>query len=157
MSEAFSDRAEFLFEQALQDAAMSAPGGATPLFDPAVFDIRLGGDTAINAGGQTLTLPLQKVIVTIGQPYGTEQGYMSPEPDVDCEIWMPFKVWGNSGSDAQDFDKRVDFFMDYRKSVFSLHGLTLLGGVVRRRPIVYDKDRGLIAREYALRFLWTRD
>lgn len=157
MNEAFSDRPEFLFAQALSDATMTAPGGATPLFDPAVFDIRLGGDNAINAGGATLSLPLTKVVVTIGQPYGTEQGYMSAEPDVDCEIWISFKVWGKSGSDVQDFEKRLDFAMDYRKAVFSVHGLTLLGGIVRRRPIVYDKDLGLIAREFALRFCWTRD
>jgi len=156
MAETYATRAEYAFQQALTDQTnMLQPAtlGGGPLLDPAIFDVRLGGDGSVNDANGKLTLPLTKLIVTIGQPYGTEESYTA-DTDVDCEIWVPFKIWGNTGADISDFDTRMGFARQFRSSVFSLQGLTLLGGVVRRRPIQYNADQGLMCREFVWRFWW---
>jgi hypothetical protein len=157
-TEAFSPAPEEAFLAALQDANMTAPNPTqsaawtTPLFDPAIFDLRLGGDAALTGSDKIITVPFSKIIVTIGFPYGQDHRYVGDLFSADTEFWQSFTVWGNTGADLADFDARAKFMLDYRSHVFSAHGLTIQGQTVRNKKRPYDPVPGVVAADYAWHF-----
>lgn len=140
--------------QALQDPAMTAPGGAALLFDPAIFDIAFGEGQSINGSTGTFTLPLPKIYIAIGMPYGNETLYATSEAYVDAKMFIPFKVYGNTAGDQLNAQKRLDFARKSRVAVFSKYNLVECGETVRSRHLAYDTSMGITGSQYVWRFEW---
>lgn len=159
MAESYSTLPEVQFFNALKSASMldanQAPGG-TKLFDPAIFDVRMGDDAAIFGSGVTVSVPLPKIIIAVGQGYGVEHGYADESLSVDASIMVPFTVWGNNAADLEDTEVRLNFSRDKRAHVFSGLGLLKQFGRVRGKRRPYQPIPGVLACDYAWAFFYER-
>lgn len=154
MSEQYAQSPQEAFMAALADAEMTAPGGASALFDSAIFDVSFGEGQSINGSSGTFTLPLPKIYIAVGMPYGGEIGYADGSTYRDGEVWIPFKVYGNTAADQLSTQKRLDFARKSRISVFSKHLLLECGETVRSRHLAYDATLGITGSQYVWRFHW---
>jgi hypothetical protein len=159
MAESFDTLPDTRFLQALLDAAMTAPGGATPLFDPAYITCTLGNQAAINGPSGTFTLPLPKPILSVDSPLAVEQFYSSLGPDGDNvtyeRVTIPFVSWSNDGTTDQEVKRRLLFARDMRKYVFASYGL-LIVSMARENFAGYLVPDGIYRRNYWWEFDYTR-
>lgn len=157
--EVYTQIASAAFRDALLDANMLQPSsvgtGLNPLFPPTLMNIVLGGDD--NLFGSKSAVEMTKFLptITIGLPYGTEQGYAG-DTYKDVEIFIPFTTWQRTGGTEDVLHQKLEFARDHRQNVFSAHGLIILGGVVRGRPRPASPVTSLDAVDYAWRFHYSR-
>ena len=157
MSEQFAVLPDVAFVSALMDAMMTAPNSATlPLFDPAIFDIHVGGDASVAGSNRVITVPFTKVIITIGLPYGNETIYLDGQGGIDQDLRVSFTVWSNTGADQKDAEQRLVFARDKRVAAFANHGLILQTGPVNARRRPYQPIEGIVATDYRWRFFYAR-
>lgn len=150
---------------AFQDAAMVGPhtvrGDAPSALFPSQVVFKLGGDAGLNDASGIVNLPLQNIIITIGQFFGKSlefcaQDDTSTDPVSIGDIVIPFTVWGSSAQDLDDARPRLYFARDHRKAVFSSHGLTLQGQSVPERRRSVSPTTALFAEDFRWHFFWER-
>lgn len=154
MSEQLEPLAQDAIIAAFTDAEMTAPSGSPALFDPQMFDFAYGDGEGINNSNGQFTLPLTKIKVFIGEPYGNNVITTDDFTYTDSELWIPIQVMTNTLADQKDFQQRLGFAMKSRGYVFGLHGLQLTDGTLRARNLAYSTPLGLIGRLYTPRFWW---
>jgi hypothetical protein len=152
MSEQFAVIPHEAFIAALQDAAMTMPGGLAPLFDASIYEIEPGGGESINNSNGTFSLPLSNVYIFVGIPYGDEHAYADDLTYRDSEIWVPFTVMSGTNGDQIETLRRLDFARHARSAVFAAHGLTEVSQAVRMRRLAYSQQTGIVGVQYVWRF-----
>ena len=156
MAEIFPVLPDAAFVSALTDSTMTAPGGTGPLFDSAIFDVRAGGDASLTNSDRIITVPLSKIVITVDVPYGTEDIFMDADATPMTEIRIDFTVWGNSGGDQQEAQKRLEFARSRRQAVFSAYGLNMRGARVNARRRPYQPIEGVVCNSYGWSFFYER-
>lgn len=128
---------------ALTSPELVMPDG-TRLFPPALIDIRLGGDGAITDSNRQITLPLRKIIITLGWPYGSERSNRGPDAGtVDVEQSLKISVWSDSAADSEAVAQRLQYARDLFPAVFSAQKICILGGQIQTRMRPYSPVDGL--------------
>lgn len=149
---------EAQFRLALTDATMLAPNqgaGGILLLPADTFDVRLGGDASVADSNSMITVPLQKIVITIGTSYGEETGYPGDSAK-DLLITLPFSIWGNTQAEIDDTMQYLNFARDQRQAVFSAFGLTEYGNGVRVRARHRSPIDGLVVTDVHWRFCYSR-
>lgn len=163
MAESFATMPDEMVLAAFQDAGMTEPGGANPLFPDALVTIKLGGDAALNDNSGTLVLPLPKIVLTIGSPYLRDHPYTAIDPNdtsglpvAESDVVVPFTVWASSAVNLGEMRRRLLFARDHRAFLFGAHGMTLQGQMVSEKKRPLDPQSGLLAEDYRWHFFWSR-
>jgi len=148
------------FLAALNDPEMTIPGGGSPLFDPVVVDIRLGGDESVNNPDTgLLTLPLTKIILAIQPDHLSENFFMGPDtngnPVTLVMATIGFTVFSNTFAAQDEMEQRLLFARDRRAYIFSQYGMSLRSAG-SRHPRNFVQPTGFYASDYTWSFFISR-
>jgi hypothetical protein len=160
MTETYATPSAVALMSALTDAAMLEPSsvGTNLLFRTDIFDIRQQAEGSINnAGIAGFTVPLTKVLIVLYVPYGKRQSYMTFETAEDWQMWIKFRIYGNTGSDIQDAKTRLEFVSEKRLNVLSSYGIYDFGIDEHPRMKAYDPKLGFALLDHTLRYRWSPD